>query len=199
MSDSSEPQFDGVIALAAAGDGRAWQQLVEVYAKRVFALIRSQGIDADLAEEITQSTFATLAGKLADYQNIGRFESWLFRIAMNRLRDEMRRRKRHARPMEHQSLTARADATNDTAETEDLSPELIRLRAAMSQLNDADREIVQLRHYAELGFKEIAAMLGQPLGTVLARQHRALQKLADLMTADDDRDSGLPGEGIDST
>ena len=55
------------------------------------------------------------------------------------------------------------------------------LRAAMERLGDADREVVELRHHAGMGFKEIAALLGQPLGTVLARHHRALGKLREMM------------------
>jgi len=64
----------------------------------VFAMARSRVRDDDMAEEITQSVFATIATKLTrdGYDERGRFESWLFRITMNRVRDEFRRLKRHA-------------------------------------------------------------------------------------------------------
>ena len=45
-----------------------------------------------------------MAQKIGSYEEFGRFDAWVFRIAMNRLRDEMRRRKRQARPMEEASL-----------------------------------------------------------------------------------------------
>src|SRR4030095_1192196 len=55
------------------------------------------------------------------------------------------------------------------------------LRLALSQMPEADQHIIHLRHNAGLSFKEIADVLEQPLGTVLARQHRALKKLAELL------------------
>ncbi len=76
---------------AAAGDEAAWREIVEAYTPRVFGLIRAQCGSVDLAEEITQSTFCTVVERIGRYAEVGRFESWLFRIAMNRLRDEMRR------------------------------------------------------------------------------------------------------------
>ena len=85
------------LAQASRGDEAAWQSLVEEFAPRIFGLLRAQRIDADLAEELTQSVFATLVEKLAGYTEQGQFEAWIFRVAMNRLRDEMRRRSRHAK------------------------------------------------------------------------------------------------------
>ena len=89
---------------AADGDQAAWQSIVALYAPRVFGLIRAQCADPELAEEIVQSAFCTVAQKIGSYEEFGRFDAWVFRIAMNRLRDEMRRRKRQARPMEEASL-----------------------------------------------------------------------------------------------
>jgi len=51
------------------------------------------------------------------------------------------------------------------------------LRGALSQLSEADREIIELRHHANLSFRTIADLLSTPMGTLLARHHRALKKL----------------------
>lgn len=182
MTQRNDPSPQRLLLAAAAGDQDAWRELVERYSVRVFALIRSQGVDPELAEEITQSTFATMAAKLREYTEVGRFEAWLFRIAMNRLRDEMRRRKRQASAMDDETLTALAGTAPEDRVID--PPEAVEIRAlqqAMADLSDADREVIQLRHYGGLSFRQIAETLGQPLGTVLARQHRALQKLADLI------------------
>ncbi len=174
---------------AAQGDESAWRALVDAYSRRVYGLLRAQCGNGDLAEEITQSTFCTIAEKLPEYTEIGRFEQWLFRIAMNRLRDEMRRRKRQARAMEDDTLTGLIDAqTADAApadagpprEEPGLDPETrARLLGAIEQLSEADRKTVYLRHVAGLSFKQIADVQNQPMGTVLARHHRALRKLRD--------------------
>jgi RNA polymerase sigma-70 factor (ECF subfamily) len=183
MSELSDKEdFQATLRQAAAGDESAWRRIIDAYAHRVFGLIRATCSDVDLAEEITQSTFCTIVAKIDSYTELGRFEAWLFRIAMNRLRDEMRRRKRQARPVEDDVLGGLAGADKSAPRPgENLTAEVLSLRRAMQQLSEADRRIIHLRHYGELSFKQIADVLGQPLGTVLARQHRALKKLRALM------------------
>ena len=59
------------------------------------------------------------------------------------------------------------------------------VRVAVEQLSESDREIVYLRHTAGLTFAQIAETLEQPIGTVLARGHRALAKLRKLLEGED--------------
>jgi RNA polymerase sigma-70 factor, ECF subfamily len=182
-----------VLARAAAGEERAWREIVEAYSGRVFALLRVRCSDPDLAEEMTQSCFCTVASKLRDgsYLEQGKFEAWLFRIAVNRLRDEKRRQRRQATPVEHASLAALADETlsrgraTESGQASAASLRLERLavvQEAVRSLPLADVELLQMRHFGGLAFRQIADALGQPLGTVLARHHRALKKLRELLS-----------------
>lgn len=182
MTDAAKTQLQQTLLAAAVGDEQAWRTIVDLYAARVFALLRAQWPDDELAEEITQSTFCTVASKLADYTELGRFEAWLFRIAMNRLRDEMRRRKRQAINVESDALATLPGSGMERDQPDRPDEEqIVALRRAMAKLSESDRHIIHLRHHGGLSFRQIADVLGEPLGTVLARQHRALQKLADLM------------------
>jgi RNA polymerase sigma-70 factor (ECF subfamily) len=185
MTNKSDKQklHDHIIA-AANGDEISWRFIVDSYANRVFALIRSKCANEDLAEEITQSTFCTVAQKLQDYTETGKFEAWLFRIAMNRMRDEMRRRKRHAVPMENEMIGVLSSGISDVQEDDEVAIEIQRLRAAIRQLSSSDQDIIHMRHSAGMSYKQIAEALGEPLGTVLARQHRALKKLRGYMDCD---------------
>ncbi len=148
------------------------------------------GTGDDAAEEITQSVFVTIASKLASggYTERGKFEPWLFRIAMNRVRDEARRRKRQATPTDPSDLACLTDHaahqhTSDHASDSDRTQLLSLLRDAMQQLSESDREIIELRHHASMSFKSMADVLDEPVGTLLARHHRALRKLKDLLPA----------------
>lgn len=207
-STPAEP-VDSLLARAAAGDGEAWAALVGRYARRVFGLLVRQCSDRDLAEEITQATFVQLVSHMAGYQERGKFEPWLFRIAMNRLRDEMRRRGRQARTMDmtgahgdgpeagdtvwhavQERVTAAASGQGSDAEDPfervSRAEQVQRLSAAIALMSDADRTILELRHTAGLSFAQIAESLDQPLGTVLARGHRALLKLKKLLESNDE-------------
>ncbi len=93
MSQTPEKQtLEDTLARAAQGDEDAWRRIVETYSARVYGLLRAQCGSAELAEEITQSTFCTIVAKIGAYTELGRVESWHIRIAVTRLRDELRRR-----------------------------------------------------------------------------------------------------------
>jgi RNA polymerase sigma-70 factor, ECF subfamily len=194
-----QDDLPALLHAAGMGDDRAWRRIIDLYARRVYALARSRlGVNKhELAEEITQSVFATVATKLgregtdtgeAGYAEQGKFESWLFRIAMNRIRDEVRRSRRQAEPADPStfgSVAAKGDPTEAGAQGSGAPDQLHSLRRAMEKLSEADREIVELRHHAGLSFKQMADLLSEPIGTLLARHHRALKKLRDLLTTGD--------------
>jgi RNA polymerase sigma-70 factor, ECF subfamily len=185
--------------LAAAARGReepaaadaAWRELIALYGRRVYAIARSRCRRDDLAEEVTQSVFATVATKLAEagYIEQGRFEAWLFRIAMNRVRDELRRMRRHAEVCDPEVFNRRAAEDVDAAEKDDVE----QLKEAIVKLSEADRQIIELRHHAQMSFREMAEVLEEPLGTLLARHHRALRKLKKLMEGEREVASGQHG------
>lgn len=178
----ADGELAGLVARASRGDERAWEDLVRLYAGRVFAMAQSRLRRPDLAEEITQSVFVTVAIKLKDdqYAEQGRFESWLFRVTMNRVRDHLRRAKRHPTTLEPGVLESISHAPVVEQDGDGVQD----LRRALGSLNDADREVIELRHHARMAFNDIAGLLGEPVGTVLARHHRALRKLRALLEAE---------------
>ncbi|MFW6059979.1 MAG: RNA polymerase sigma factor [Phycisphaeraceae bacterium] len=202
-----ESPLEQTLRQAAAGDAGAWRRLVEAYTRRVFGLLLRQCGDRDLAEELTQATFVKVAATLGEgegYEERGRFEAWLFRIALNGLRDEMRRRGRQARVMDMSSggLAGHGEAgesreglvlpdggAEDPAEVMGRREMVEQLRLAVAELSEPEQRVLHLRHTAGLSFAQIAETLGEPLGTVLARGHRALGKLRKkLASADADVD-----------
>lgn len=188
---------DDWIRRASMGEADAWRSLVETYSHRVYGLIYKHCKNKELSEEITQDTFVKMVRALHKsdgYSEKGRFEGWLFRIAMNGLRDEMRRRKRQAvgQGMQESGDGPTTSAISQIADDHHQDPlermtheeQLDSLKQCMNQLSDADREVLYLRHTAGLSFQQIAESLGKPLGTVLARAHRAVGKLRKLMSQD---------------
>lgn len=184
-----DPGFDELLRRARDSDTRALEELVNIYSPRVFGLLHRLTGSSDAAEDLLQETFLRMVRAIGAYEDRGRFEAWLFRIAANLARDHRRKRHRYASP---QSLDAPAtgedrcgrvaagltDARSDEPPGRLLrQEEARRLSECLERLSEAEREILLLRHYAELPFRDIAELLGVPLGTALARAHRALSRL----------------------
>jgi RNA polymerase sigma-70 factor (ECF subfamily) len=180
---------------AQRGEPEAFEGLVDLFANRLHGfLIRMTGSRTD-AEDLTQEVFVRLVRRIADYQHDGRFEPWLFRIAANLARDRLRRLKRTpkhvAGPLGDEeaddfgeSRQAMGDeAVPDASAAMSLLEDVDALNAALARLPEAEREVIMLRHFSEMSFREIAELTGTPLGTALARAHRGLAKLREMMTA----------------
>ncbi len=190
MDDASLRQ---AIELAKRGDAPAMHWLVDQFAGRIFGFFyRSTSSRAD-AEDLMQEVFVRVVRMLAHYQDDGRFESWLFRIAANLVRDRVRQQRRRPRHLSGHGSDS-AERGNDSLVLDELAgqepaadarmalgEDVDALNAALAQLPDGEREVIMLRHFSQMSFKEIAEATGTPLGTALARGHRGLRRLRELM------------------
>lgn len=181
--------LDELLERARRREPDALGRLVDLYAARVYGLLLRLTGDRDAAEDLMQETFLRVCRMIDEYQHDGRFESWLMRIAANLARDRARQRRRHgvtgsldeAGPSGGEGDSSLAGPTPRPDEAVAAAEAGARLEAALAELSAPEREILVLRHYADLTFREIAELLGVPLGTALARAHRALGRLRELM------------------
>ena len=187
-------QVRAMIRAARMGDEAAYQEFLAAYGPRLYGyFFRATGSAHD-SEDLLGEVMVRLLRRLGDYDECGRFEPWLFSIAANLVRDRIRRKK--ARPTmaslesaddDHASL---GDALPGAAEPVDgammASENSDALAAAMETLDETSRQMVLLRHFSEMSFKEIAAVFECPLGTVLAKVHRALKALRAVMEGESD-------------
>jgi RNA polymerase sigma-70 factor, ECF subfamily len=185
-ADASLPDLAAVLERAKGGDDEAWRVIVRHYAPRVFALVYSRCRDRTQAEDITQGVMASVAVHVCKgaYTEQGKFEPWLFRVAMNRARDLARSKARSARLFGARSGSEHLEQVADQrppAQDGTSAPGVKALRDALQLLTAQDREVIELRHHAGLTFQAMAEVLEEPLGTLLARHHRALHKLRTLL------------------
>ena len=180
--------LDELLERARRREPDALGRLVDLYAARVYGLLVRLTGDRDAAEDLLQETFLRVCRMISEYQHDGRFESWLMRIAANLARDRARLRRRRGITGSLDDAGPRGGEGESAAGPSPRPDEALaaaeagaRLEAALAQLSDPEREILVLRHYADLPFREIADLLGVPLGTALARAHRALGRLRELM------------------
>ncbi len=192
-----------VIRRAQHGDATAFDQLVDAFSSRIMGfLYRLTGSRED-AEDLLQEVFLRVVRVIVRYEHDGRFEHWVLRIAANLARDRVRQAKRSPkrasaprgddedRDGASQFLDAfegsDAPADNSLIHRENMDA----LNAALAQLPDGEREVIVLRHFSQMSFKEIAEWTHTPLGTALARAHRGLLKLRELMTSEETGQANL--------
>jgi len=179
-----------MIASAQAGKAQGYEALLEAYGPRLYGyFFRATGSHHD-AEDLLSDLTLRLVRMLKHYDDRGRFEPWLFRVAANIVRDRIRRSKANPTPaslsLEDESGQPLVDRLGD-AKTETVAEGLLaaemseRLDQAMERLDATAREMILLRYFGQMSFKEIAEIFQCPPGTVLAKVHRGLGRLRKLM------------------
>ena len=165
------------------------ERLLVAFAPRVYGLLVRLVGRPDIAEDLMQETMLRAFRSLQTYRPEGKFRAWVFRIAVNLARDWIRRRPREpsAGLEEGTDPGAWAEATRQPAPEAPMAQgeRARQVEAAMARLPQPDREVLLMRFYGDLAFKDIARATGEPLGTVLARAHRALKKLGDMFPEGD--------------
>jgi RNA polymerase sigma-70 factor (ECF subfamily) len=167
-----------ILARFLGGDEEAFERLVERYEARLrnvaFGLVRDRG----LAEDIAQDTLIRAYQKAKTIRRGGSVRGWLYRVAINRAQDELRRiqRKREV----SLDLLDRPPEAGPQASGESMaaSRELGRhLTQALSEMRAEHRTPLVLREVEGMTYTEIAELLGWPLGTVQVRIHRGRLEL----------------------
>jgi len=185
-------QLADLIDRAQRQDPAAFETLVGAYSTRLYGFFYRWTGSRHEAEDLLQELFVRLVRMIGEYQHDGRFDGWIFRIATNLVRDRVRKTKN--------SLTRSVGgpAGSDTDEADPMvnlpdgsadqpggamqrGEEFDRLQQAMARLPEGEREVILLRHFSQLSFRKIAETMGTPLGTALARAHRGLSRLRELM------------------
>jgi RNA polymerase sigma-70 factor, ECF subfamily len=156
-----------------------FERLFDDHAQPLFAFLVYRTGDRALAEDIVADTFErALRSKQLFNRRKASEKTWLYTIALNRLRDCLRRRATEGRALETMASHALPDAASATHIAEALAVRDSVARA-LAKLSDQEREAIALRFGAELTCPEIAKVLEQPLTTVEGRIYRALRKLRD--------------------
>lgn len=145
-------------------------------------LVRVAGSN-HIAEELLQQTWLSVLEHIDKFDatsSSGGFKAWLFRIATNKANDTWRSRGREKVAKAGLKLVTEDEAP-DASQRIEGSEQEEKLRRAIGQLPENQRQVLLLRYYSDMKFVEIAAMLGCPLNTALGRMHKAMLKLKELM------------------
>ena len=188
-----------VAAYLEDGDERAFRLLVERHQERIYGYLLGMVQDRDVANDLFQETFLrainAMHDRRASYDAQGRWLRWVMRIARNAALDHFRRRKRW-----RTAETASADDDGPAPLVERLPDEAPNaeerlwlaereawLDAYIARLPEAQREVLLMRHDAELTFREIAELTDCSINTALGRMRYALLNLRRMIIDDHGR------------
>ncbi len=165
-----------------AGDGDAFATLVERFQRKIFRVAYAIVRDEAEADAITQDTFVQAYTHLARFEGRSELDTWLTRIAINRSRDSLRRRRfvslfTAGGDGEGEMLIEPVDDRPDPERQMAATQLRIAIKRAEKQLSPQQKVIFRLRHYEDLSLEEVAEHLGLAAGTVRAHLFRAVQKI----------------------
>ncbi|MBP5410233.1 MAG: sigma-70 family RNA polymerase sigma factor [Prevotella sp.] len=167
--------------LYSAGDVKAFDELLARNQQKLFNYILFVVGDQELANDVFQDTFVKIIVKLQEgkYTDSGKFSFWLTRIAHNVIMDRYRRQKSEhiIEPNKENDLSQlRTDTlTAGNRENEYVNTQIMDdVRHLMDSLPATQREVVYMRYYQDLSFKEIAEITGVSINTSLGRMRYAL-------------------------
>ena len=169
-----------------AGDGAAWEEIVQTYTRRIYNLAYRFTSRADGAEDLTQEVFIRVYRSLNQYDpRQGDLQNWLMRLARNLVIDDYRKRQRApqdtaADDLEDHKYHLRAAGSSVQREME--RRELgAQVQAGIDKLSADLRTCVILRDIEELSYHEIVDLLKIPEGTVKSRINRGRIELAKIL------------------
>lgn len=177
-----------LVARARGGSAPALEALLGRYQDLVYQLSYRMLGHRDDALDVSQDVFVSVFRSLGRFESKALFRTWLYRVTVNRCRDELRRRasRKHARLLSLDAPSRGGDAGLDPPSAEPgpdagaASREAQEAVArAVQELPEDAREVLLLRDVQDLAYEEIAEVLAVPLGTVRSRLHRARMLLRD--------------------
>lgn len=180
MQEKTVLTDDRLVAMYAKGDNQAFDILLKRHQSRVFSYILSIVKNRDVADDLFQETFvkAITTIKQGRYAESGKFSAWISRIAHNLIIDYYRQEK-------SENLVSADDESVDVLNRKDLADINIEdvmvndqiladVRRIIEALPENQREVLQMRYYRDMSFKEIAQATNVSINTALGRMRYAI-------------------------
>ena len=173
-----------------SGNQSAFEVLLKRYKDKIYTSIYLFVKDTELAEDIFQDVFIKIIDTLKKekYNNEGKFLQWAMRIAYNMCVDHFRKSKRMSKISNTETfdIFSVLECKDDHMEKSIIKSQVhTKIRDLIDQLPDEQREVVILRHYADMSFKEISMMTRVSINTSLGRMRYALINLRKMVTEEE--------------
>lgn len=167
----TQSEFEASVARIQQGDKEGLKEIYEAYISYIYMIVLGIVGSRENAEDVTSEFFIKIWTVLDTYQNNGAHKAWLATIARNMALDFLRKNKREIPTEEFNE-----DISSDETPEEEVVGELS-VQEALATLNEAERQVVDMKVLGEMSFREISESLNIPMGTVTWRYQNAIKKL----------------------
>jgi RNA polymerase sigma-70 factor (ECF subfamily) len=186
----SEPASDEELLLALQGGRRdVFGTLIRRYERELYSYLWRYLGDAELAADVFQNTCVAIFRKIRHYDTSRSAKPWIYTIATNQAIDASRQRARRrdqvlsqdhtddGSPSFFEAIPQAGPGPNDQVV---LTEQQQRIREALTDLNESQRQVIVLTYFQGLKYQEAAEVLGVPLGTVKSRLNAAMTRLTEV-------------------
>lgn len=180
MNDLKQMTDDMLVSLYVGGNNSAFDVLLNRHKDRLYYYIYFIVRSREVAEDIFQETFVKAIVKMQEgkYQPDGKFAAWITRIAHNLVIDQFRQERNEnlvSSDDEEVDILNDASLSEGTIENQMVNDQVLRdVRALIDELPDCQREVVFMRYYQQLSFKDISDITGVSINTALGRMRYAI-------------------------
>lgn len=164
-------EFEASIRKIRQGDKNGLKEIYEAYISYIYMIVLGVVGSKENAEDVTSEFFIKIWTVADTYQSNGAHKAWLATIARNMALDFVRKNKREI-PTEEFAEDVSTDETPEEEVVGDMT-----VQDALATLNEAERQIVDMKVLGEMSFREISERLGIPMGTITWRYQNAIKKL----------------------
>ncbi|HIU39511.1 MAG TPA: sigma-70 family RNA polymerase sigma factor [Candidatus Limisoma intestinavium] len=183
MEDMNMLTDEQLVCLYAEGENTAFDVLLQRHQNRIFSYIYNIVKDKDLADDLFQETFvkAIVTINQGRYTENGKFPAWITRIAHNLIIDYYRQEKAQAQlscDNDDINILNRKELSEETIEDAIVRRQILSdVKLLVQELPESQKEVLEMRYYMDMSFKEIAEATGVSINTALGRMRYAILNL----------------------
>jgi RNA polymerase sigma-70 factor (ECF subfamily) len=166
-----------IIKGCKSGSNESFSQLVDIFSGRCYKYFYRLAGDREISDDLLSELFVRLVEKIKTFRG-GSFESWLFKTASNLFCDYLRDKQRQHKVLKAGQYQLESKLQESPAGDNEVVDEL---QQQLEKLDADTKELILMRYYSQLSFKQLSELRGEPIGTVLSKVHRGLKKLRELM------------------
>jgi RNA polymerase sigma-70 factor (ECF subfamily) len=194
------PSDEALVVALRDGDTASLGELVRRWERPLFRFVFRLLPSPDDAQEVCQETFLRILRRSDRFRDTGRFSTWMYQIALNLCRDRRRKRRRWSAVVVDGGLDSDRPPAGALGRTAEGAPDEVaarreiqrRVRRALRRIPAEQREVLVLKEFEGLRFREIAEIVGCPESTVKSRMYYGLRGLKNALEREEPESGSAP-------